>query len=167
MGGISLFLIYMIILSLANSFEHAIEQFWILWYWILILMIGFGVQVGLYIHIKSFMKKNIAIATTGVTTAGGISTGSMVACCAHHFTDILPLLGLSVAALFLVKYQLLFILLGVFSNLIGINIILKLMQKHKIHKKGNILFKINFEKMMYVTITISIIILIIVFLRTI
>jgi hypothetical protein len=78
----------------------------------------------------------MAGATGSVAAAGGVSTGSMVACCLHHFTDILPILGFSAAALFLSQYQDAFLLLGVLSNIVGITIMLNLMQKHGMMENG-------------------------------
>ncbi len=50
----------------------------------------------------------------------------MAACCAHHLADVLPLLGLSGVAIFLVRYQLFFIIAGVLSNVVGITITLEM-----------------------------------------
>ena len=47
----------------------------------------------------------------------------MVACCAHHITDIMPLLGLSAAATFLAEYRIPFMVVGLATNLIGIGVI--------------------------------------------
>ncbi len=129
-GAAGLLLIYFGILSLVNSFTHAITEFGRLWYWILLLAFGFGTQLGLYVYIRQALKRKVKGMTAEVTAAGGISTGSMIACCAHHVTDILPLLGLAGAAVFLTQFQTPFILLGVFSNLVGITIMLNLIQKH-------------------------------------
>jgi hypothetical protein len=54
---------------------------------------------------------------------GGTSTAAMVACCAHHVTDVLPLLGLSAAAAFLAEYRIPFMVVGLATNLIGIGVI--------------------------------------------
>ncbi len=132
-ASFSLLALYFGILSLANSFSHAIEQFSQMGYWILLLVAGFGLQVGLYFFIRaSFRLKQMASPTAAVATSGGISTGSMIACCLHHLVDVLPLIGLAAAAVFLTQYQLLFIIIGIFSNLIGITIMLEIIQKHKL-----------------------------------
>jgi presenilin-like A22 family membrane protease len=57
----------------------------------------------------------------------------MVACCAHHLTDVLPLVGLAGAAFFLAAYQWLFLLLGVLSNLVGLVFMLGQLRKHRLH----------------------------------
>ncbi len=136
-----LLILYFVILSLANSFSHAVEQFNQMWYWILFLVAGFGLQVGLYFYIKeSFRSKQIASPTAAVVTSGGVSTGSMIACCLHHLVDVLPLMGLATAATFLTQYQLWFIFLGILSNFVGIVIMLEIIQKHNL--AGNFLNKI-------------------------
>lgn len=145
-GSLSLLVLYFIVLSAANSFTHAVSQFAQMWYWILLLIVGFGLQVGLYSYIRaSFRLKQMAGSTAAVATSGGISTGSMVACCLHHLTDVLPLMGLATAAVFLAEYQLLFIVLGILSNLIGITIMLEIIKKHSLYemyKKANLLRRI-------------------------
>ena len=81
LGSLILLSLYFLILTLANSFQHAIQEFFRLWYWILLLVIGFGVQVGLYVYIKGFVKvRSIVGATGSVAATGGVSTASMVAC---------------------------------------------------------------------------------------
>ncbi|MCL7412989.1 MAG: hypothetical protein M8353_05140, partial [ANME-2 cluster archaeon] len=128
-GGLALLFVYFAILAIANSPAHALEQFREMWYWILLLAAGFGVQAGLYTHIRIAHKR---ASTTSVAASGGMSTVSMAACCAHHLTDVLPLLGLSAAALFLVKYQTFFILAGVFSNFMGITVMLRVIQDSRL-----------------------------------
>ena len=136
-SGIILLAVYFAILSLANSVDHAISQFFSMWYFILALAIGFGIQVSLFTYVRSY--KN-ALAATSVSVSGGVSTTSMAACCAHHISDILPIVGLSAAAIFLVKYQLTLILIGLFSNLIGINFMLHTMKKHNLFDNNHKLF---------------------------
>ena len=43
----------------------------------------------------------------------------MLACCAHHLVDLLPLVGLSAAAVFLNVYKTPLFLLGITMNVIG------------------------------------------------
>ncbi len=44
----------------------------------------------------------------------------MVACCAHHVTDVLPILGLTAAAAFLAEYQRAFMAIGLGTTIVGI-----------------------------------------------
>jgi hypothetical protein len=149
-GGLSLLIFYFLILGLANSFFHAIEQLQDLWYWILILVLGFSIQVGLYVHIRiQFRQRKTKAAGKELAASAGVSTGSMVACCAHHLVDILPILGLSAIFLFLAEYQVFFILLGIVSNIIGIIFMLEIIKKHSFYKKTgalNQLAKFNIKE---------------------
>jgi hypothetical protein len=129
-GSGSLLSLYLVVLGVAGSLNHVIEQFVSMWYWIVLLAGGFGFQLGLYSFIRTGLKQKSRASTAEVAASGGLSTGAMIACCAHHLADVLPLLGLTAASLFLVRYQLPFILLGVLSNLVGITMMLAIIQKH-------------------------------------
>ena len=161
-----MFAIYFSILSISNSFSHAAAQFFGLWYWILLLVIGFGVQIGLYSYIKN-MHHISKTVKAGVAATGTMSTGSMIACCAHHLTDVLPIIGLSAAALFLVKYQLLLIAVGVSSNFIGITIMFGIMQNSKLHKENSRLFSINMKDLRNIAIVLGLIVIVILLFKSI
>ncbi|GBD86203.1 hypothetical protein BMS3Abin03_00113 [bacterium BMS3Abin03] len=157
-GGLLLLAIYFLIVSVANSFSHAIDEFLNIWYWIAALSIGFGFQIGLYAHVRQTikLKKEIREATSAVAVGAGTSTVSMIACCAHHLTDILPVLGLSAAAAFLSTYQLIFMSIGVISNIIGITYMLSIITRHHLFFEENIwlskLGSYNFKKIFRVEI---------------
>lgn len=55
-AGASLLTIYFLILTLANSFSHSIEQFKEMWYWIAVPVLGFGIQAGLYSYVRKEIK---------------------------------------------------------------------------------------------------------------
>ncbi len=129
LAAVALLLVYFAILALAQGSSHALEQTVRLWYWLLALAAGFGLQAGLFDFIRRSLRARRA-ATASVTASGGVSTGSMVACCAHHLSDVLPLLGLSTVAAVLVSYQIFFIVLGVLANAVGITVMLDIIQRH-------------------------------------
>ena len=163
-GGFLLLVFYFGVLTLANSFSHAVSQFNLLWYWILALTAGFGIQVGLWFYIRSKIKEKKA-GEAAIT--GGISAGSMIACCAHHLVDVAPLLGLSALFLFLAQYQIFFLILGILSSIIGIILMLEIIQKHSLYQEGgvsNYLTKIDFKNLKKIAIIGAIIILFISFL---
>ncbi len=137
-GALLLLLIYFGILTFAQSFDHAISQFRSIWYWIVLLAGGFGVQAALYTYVR-----NEHAASASVAAAGGVSATSMVACCAHHITDFLPVLGLSAAIVFLAKYQTFFIILGVLSNLNGTIYMLGAIQRHGLAGKSKLVKRIS------------------------
>ena len=163
LGALALTSIYILLLSWANSFSEALYAYHDLWYWILPLTIGFGTQVGLFSYIRKAMKSrhDKKVATSSVTASGGMSTASMIACCAHRAVDILPILGLSAAAIFLVEYQSLFMLMGILSNIIGIFVMLNIIQKHHLFSSGGMLnkvFRINMGKALRWVIVCSVLI---------
>ena len=131
-AGILLIATYAGIIGLAQDWAHVWQQTTELWYWVLALAGGFGIQAGLFSFIRRSLRERQATNTTSVAASGGVSAGSMAACCAHHLADVLPLLGLSGIALFLVRYQLFFIIVGVISNIIGITIMLETIQRHNL-----------------------------------
>ncbi len=128
-AGTSLFLVYAVILGFLQGFEHTLEQTARLWYWLLPLSFGFGTQIGLFSFLWKGLRDRRAAKTASVATSGGISIGSMIACCAHHLTEVLPLIGLSSLTVFLASYQTFFMLVGILSNIVGITFMLDSIQR--------------------------------------
>ena len=146
-GTVGLLIVYFGILTWTISLRHALEVFTGIWYWIIILAVGFGIQLALYSYIRINIRKKGAAETAEVAAAGGISTGSMIACCAHHIINVLPIIGLaglSATLTFFEKYQIPFIMLGIFSNLFGITMMLNIIQKTGIYSKNNTFVKTIF-----------------------
>jgi len=54
---------------------------------------------------------------------------AMVACCAHHVADVLPILGLTAAALFLAEYRIPFMIAGLGMTLLGIAFMLSILYR--------------------------------------
>lgn len=108
---------YLIVASLLGGVSFALDNFVKLWYWMVPLIIGFGIQIGLFFYVKNEMHKK---ATAQAAASTGISTTSMIVCCAHHIADIAPFLGITALGLFLTKYQSTFLLAGFLSNILGI-----------------------------------------------
>lgn len=133
LAGLSLLGVYVGVLWLANSLEHASAELGRLWFWMLPLLLGFGTQVGLFAYARGATRAPGAVHVHGVAASGGASALSMVACCAHHLADVLPLIGLAGAALFLAAYQDLFLLLGVLSNVVGLVYVLGLLHQHGLY----------------------------------
>lgn len=130
---LSLILFYFITMRiLAGSWYAAFSQFQDLWYFMVPLSIGFGIQIGLYIDLKKRIEnqsKKIVAGNTAVSTLG------MIACCAHHLTDILPIIGLSAVSVFLINYQTPILLIGISSNITGIIYLLNKRGKINNHNK--------------------------------
>ena len=133
-GSIALTLLYFGIVSLAESPGHALELFWEDRLIVLPIILGFGVQAALYTVLKK--RLFLPVADTGPSGAltgasGGMSTMAMVACCAHHVTDVLPILGLTAAATFLAEYRIAFMLVGLGTTLLGILFMLIILFKER------------------------------------
>ena len=127
LGAIFLTGVYLGIVSLAESPRHALDLFWQDKAFVIPIILGFGTQVGLYTLLKKGLYMPRHVPAAGATTAagGGMSTMAMVACCAHHVTDVLPLVGLTAAATFLANWKTPFMVVGLLTNLIGIAIMLR------------------------------------------
>jgi hypothetical protein len=122
-GAGTLMLLYFTIVSLAESPQHALELFWADRWIVIPIVVGFGVQAALYIILKKrlFVPITSTSASGALTGAGGgMSTLAMVACCAHHVTDVLPVMGLTAAAAFLAAYRTAFMLVGLGTTILGI-----------------------------------------------
>lgn len=133
-GSILLAALYFGIVSLAESPKHALELFiedrWI----VTPIILGFGVQAGLYTILR--LRLFVPVSTqapngTMMGASGATSTLAMVACCAHHLTDVLPLLGLTAAATFLAQYRLAFMVVGLGTTLLGIGVMLFILIKER------------------------------------
>ncbi|HUE99094.1 MAG TPA: hypothetical protein VMN99_07550, partial [Anaerolineales bacterium] len=93
-----------------------------------------GVQAALYTVLRFRLFIHVtSTAHTGsmMGASGGTSATAMVACCIHHVTDVLPILGLSAAASFLTRYQRPFMLVGLAMNLIGIGVMLFVLYRER------------------------------------
>lgn len=135
-GFFGLLFFYFLVMTFASrSWPATVSQFKELWYWMIILSLGFGTQVGLFTHLKSLIKDNRTINNAGAVTATSTATSSasMVACCAHHLTEVLPIIGLSGFAIFLTRYQIPIIVFGIVMNGFGIFYMLKQINKIKKH----------------------------------
>ena len=133
-GAGLLALLYFGIVSWAESPQHAVELFWEDRWIVIPIILGFGVQAALYTILKKRLFVPVAHAgPSGALTGagGGMSTMAMVACCAHHVTDVLPILGLTAAAAFLAEYRLAFMLVGLGTTLVGIAVMLAILFRER------------------------------------
>lgn len=131
LGTVGLLTLYLGLVSLAEGWRHAVELLWEDLWLVGPILAGFGVQVGLYTYLKTGLHAAARGTGTLAGAGGGTSTAAMVACCAHHVTDVLPLLGLSAAATFLAGYRIPFMLVGLATNLIGIGVMAYLIVRQR------------------------------------
>jgi len=134
LGALFLTGLYFGIVSWAESPEHALEFFWQERWIVIPIILGFGVQVALYVILRKRLFVPVAsVGPSGMLTGAGgtTSTIAMVACCAHHVADVLPVLGLTAAATFLAQYRTAFMLVGLGTTLVGIGVMLAILSKER------------------------------------
>lgn len=131
MGSAMLAALYFAIVSWAESPQHAVDLFledlWI----VAPILLGFGVQVGLYTAVRRIQTPGHGSAAAGglMGAGGGSSTIAMAACCAHHVADALPLLGLTAGAALLAQYRIPFMVVGLATNLLGIALLTRQLRR--------------------------------------
>ena len=117
---IALSLFYVVIVWAASgSFTHLIDQARLDWYYLALILTGFGVQVALVSELRRRHRLQQAAAMAGGAGMGA-STMGMVACCAHHVADLAPFIGATGAATFLTEYRVPFMAVGIGVNAVGI-----------------------------------------------
>lgn len=121
-GAAALLLVYLGIITLAQGVDHALEQMAADAVFVGMIALGLGTQIALFVELRAVDRHHRTSAA--VTVAGtGTSAAAMLACCAHHLVDLLPLVGLSAAAVFLNAYKTPLFLVGIGMNVIGMVVI--------------------------------------------
>lgn len=117
-AGIATFYAF-VVASASGSVDHLAEQVSRDWYLLVAIVAGFGVQVALVLELRRRHR-----LSHGAIGAGGVGTGGsaigMVACCAHHLAELLPVLGATGAAAFLLDWRVPFMLAGIAVNALSI-----------------------------------------------
>jgi len=130
-AGLSVIGFYLGLITLVSDWENALYQFSQYGGWVISLVVGLGVQVGLFVHIRHVVAgQHIKGAASGVAASGGMSGVAMAACCAHYLAAVLPAIGLpflSGALAGLAEYQTIFFVVGVISNMLGIAYMFRMM----------------------------------------
>ena len=134
LGSVFIASFYLGILTWAQGWDYASSQFIRDRWYVIPIILGFGIQAALYSILR--FRLFIPVTSTGhagsmIGVSGGTSATAMVACCIHHVTDVLPILGLSAAASFLTRYQRPFMLFGLAMNLIGISVMLFVLYRER------------------------------------
>ena len=133
-GSLLIAAIYFGILIWAQGRDSALAIFVPNRWYVIPIWISFGIQAALYSILRFRLFTSLrSTAHTGAVmgTSGGTSVTAMVACCLHHVTDVLPVLGLSAAATFLTRYQRPFMLVGLGMNLVGVLVMLIILYRER------------------------------------
>lgn len=122
LGALGMALFYVVVVAGASgSWTHLTDQGRQDWYYLLAIIAGFGTQVALLSELRRRQRLQHDLAAAGGTGAGA-STVGMVACCAHHLADLIPFIGATGAAAFLIDYRIPFMVVGIGVNVVGITI---------------------------------------------
>jgi hypothetical protein len=122
LGALGLIAFYLSLITLAQGWNHATAQLAEDRFFIAVLVAGFGTQVGMFTYLRAAHAR---ATSGGVAASTGTSATAMLACCVHHLADLLPVVGLSGAAIFLNAYKTPFLWLGIVMNLAGVAYLLR------------------------------------------
>ncbi len=142
-ASLSLLAFYLLVNYVTSGYEGIAWNFRNYWPFVVAIDVGFGIQIALYTHIRSFHQSCKSVAT------GGISAGSMVACCLHHVTDVIPVAGAGLSFM-LSAYTEFLMLIGVLSSAIGILWMLSTIQKNRLFEDSSTLARlmvVNYESL--------------------
>lgn len=131
----ALLALYFGVLTLVSGWDFTLEQFLAYRYFVVALAAGFGIQVGLFMHLRALVhgarRQGVVLATSGTA-----STAAMVSCCTHYLANIAPIIGAAGLVTFAAQYQVELFWVGLAFNAAGIAYIAsKVMQAAKEHAK--------------------------------
>jgi len=114
-----LLLVYFAVLTFVSGWEFAQSQFVTYWYFIISLVVGFGIQIALYQYIKTLVHEGIGMGKV-VGVSGTTSTAAMISCCSHYLVNLVPILGVTGLVTFVAQYQVGLFWVGILFNIAGI-----------------------------------------------
>ena len=124
--------VYFAVLTLVSGWSFALSQFADFWYFIVSLVVGFGIQIALYQYIKGLVHSGQGMGKV-VGVSGTTSTAAMISCCAHYLVNLVPILGITGLATFVSQYQIKIFWVGLAFNIFGILFISNKIIKFKKH----------------------------------
>ena len=123
LAGAGLMLFYVVVVAGASgSWEHLTDQARQDWYYLVLIVGGFGTQIALMSELRRRHRLHHGAAAASGAGAGA-STVGMVACCAHHIADLAPFIGATGAAAFLTDYRIPFMLVGITINAVAVVVV--------------------------------------------
>lgn len=124
--------VYFVVLTLVSGWSYALGQFATYWYFIVSLVVGFGIQIALYQYLKTLVHSGQGMGKV-VGVSGTTSTAAMISCCAHYLVNLVPILGITGLATFVAQYQIKIFWVGLAFNIFGIVFISNKIIKFKKH----------------------------------
>lgn len=135
-GAIIGILVILFNISVASLAEGSIENGYDVYLsngiFVYLIPLAVGIQMGLFRYHRNLTTGNIA-GTEKMGMAGSATSSlTMVACCLHHVSDLLPTVGFILAASsFLIRYKDTIIIIGLMANVIGSAYIARAILKDK------------------------------------
>ena len=120
--GVLVVLFNISIASLAEgSFEKGYQVFLNNGIFVYLIPLAVSVQMGLFRYHRNLTSENKLCGSEKMGMAGSATSSlTMVACCLHHVSDLLPAVGFILAASsFLIQYKDAIITAGLLANLVG------------------------------------------------
>jgi hypothetical protein len=117
-AGLMLFYVA-VVAGASGSWDHLTDQARQDWYYLALIVGGFGTQIALMSELRRRHRLHHGAAAASGAGAGA-STVGMVACCAHHLADLAPFIGATGAAAFLTDYRIPFMIVGIGVNAVGV-----------------------------------------------
>lgn len=119
LASLTMLAVYFGALSLVSGWTSTISEFTRFWPYVLALAFGFGVQIGLYVHLRQQLAHHHGGGKM-VAASGTTSTAAMLSCCAHYLTNVLPVIGATGFVMLVAEYQVQFFWVGLAFNIAGI-----------------------------------------------
>ncbi len=126
----ALLVLFIVLVTSISGWAKTKDQFAHYWVYLVLLAIGFGVQVGMFVYLREIAKR---ASKKIMAVTGGTSTASMISCCVHYLANILPLISASGVAVFVEQYQAQFFWVGLLFNAFGIIVIARRIVKAQQH----------------------------------
>ena len=118
LGAGALVAFYVVVLAAAAGWEHLRNQARQDWWLLAPIVAGFAASVALTVELRRLHR---AHGLGSATSAGaGASTVGMVACCAHHLADLLPVVGATGTAAALLDWRVPLMLGGIGVNAVAV-----------------------------------------------
>jgi Co/Zn/Cd efflux system component len=103
-----------------GSIKKGFEVFLTNGIFVYLIPLAVSIQMGLFRYHGNITTGNIAGSEKMGMAGSATSSLTMVACCLHHVSDILPSVGLILAASsFLIQYKVTIIIIGLLANVAG------------------------------------------------
>ncbi len=131
--GILVILFNISIASLAEgSLEKGYQVFLTNGIFVYLIPLAVGIQMGLFRYHRNITAGKIGGSEKMGMAGSATSSLTMVACCLHHVSDLLPAVGFIIAASsFLIQYKDAIIIIGLLANMAGSAYIARAILKDK------------------------------------